>query len=106
MIEINIIHDLHEKYLEDVAFEISQDSKWRKKLFDGNYDEKLLITYQEISEIPRYLREVFEQYNLEYYVSKTLNCPEGFDNDLVIFKFEAKEFLDLVRYSGNNEKVI
>lgn len=106
MMKFNEKIELHKKYLEDVALEISQDSLWRKKLFEGQYEEKLLITYKEIAEIPGYLTNIFEQYKLEYYVSKTRFCPETFDENLMIFKFEAKGLPDLVRYSGNNETVI
>lgn len=99
-------YELHRLYLEDTTIEISQDSFWRKKIFEGCYDEKFLITYKVISEIPQYLKNPLEQHKLEYFVSKVRDCPEKFDNDLIIFKFEAKEFSDLVMYSGNNPKVL
>ncbi|MCC5466827.1 hypothetical protein LMF89_15885 [Pelosinus sp. Bkl1] len=96
-----IAEKFHEKYLEDVAMEISQDSLWRKRLFEGQYHEQFLATYKELEELPCQLWTIFSQYGLEFLVSKVQSCPETFDENLTIFKFQAKGFSHLVRYSGN-----
>lgn len=93
----------HEKYLEDVVIEVSQDSLWRKRLFEGQYNERFLITFRELEELPCSLWTIFSQYGLEFFVSKVNSCPEEFDEEPVIFKFEAKGFSHIVRYSGNNQ---
>jgi hypothetical protein len=73
--KINNKQEIHEKYLDDVALEISQDCMWRKKLFGGQYNEKFLITYKMLSDVPKYLKNAFELHELEYYVSKIFFLP-------------------------------
>jgi hypothetical protein len=101
-----IADKLHEKYLEDVTREVSQDPFWRKRLFEGECNDRFLITYKELEELPGPLWTIFSQYGLEFFVSKVHSCPEEFDEGLVIFKFEAKEFSHLVSYSGNKQNEI
>jgi len=96
-----IAEKLYEKYLEDVVIEVSQDSLWRKRLFEGQYNERFLVTFKELEEVPCSLWTTFSQYGLEFFVSKVDSCPEQFAEGLIIFKFEAKEFSHLVSYSGN-----
>jgi len=101
-----IAEKLHEKHLEDAVLQVSQDSLWRKRLFDGQYNERFLITFRELEELPYSLWTTFSQYGLEYFVSKVHSCPEKFEDGAVIFKFEAKEFSHLIRYSVNNHNTI
>jgi hypothetical protein len=82
----------HKKYIDDVCSEISQTSYWRNLLFNSNDNVKLLIDLNTYDFIPEYIQEAFREYNLKYYVSKTKECPEVFDPDLVIFRFEAFEY--------------
>jgi len=98
-----IAEKLYEKYLDDVVIEVSQDSLWRERLFGGQYNEQFLLTFKELEELPCRLWTVFSQYGLEFFVSKVHSCPEEFDKELIIFKFEAKGFSHLVSYSGNNK---
>ncbi|HWR43715.1 hypothetical protein [Sporomusa sp.] len=91
-----IAEKLHEKYLEEVVTAISQDGLWRKKLFEGHYDERFLITFKELEELPCQLWTTFCQYGLEFFVSKIYSCPEGLDEGLIIFEFKAKGFPHLV----------
>lgn len=93
----------HKKYLDDVALEISQASIWRKRLFQSQYNEFFLVTYERISEVPIYLRAAFSRYKLKYKISKVKSSPEYFDEGLIIFKIEAADYEKLVRYSGNND---
>ena len=95
---------LHEKYLADVVLEVGQDSLWREKLFAGQYDERFLITYKELEELPCLLWTKFSQYGLEFFVSKVHSCPEKFDEGSIIIKFEAKDFPHLVRYSEMSQR--
>lgn len=95
----------HEKYLDEVAREVSQDSLWRKRLFEGGNNEQFLLTYKELEELPCLLWNIFSQYGLEYLVSKVHACSEEFDEGLVIFKFEAKDYPHLVKYSGNSQQI-
>ena len=98
-----ITEKFYEKYIEDVVKGISQDNLWRKRLFEGHYNEQFLVSFRELEEVPCQLWTIFSQYGLEFIVSKVHSCPEPFDEGLIIFKFEANGFPHLVRYSGNNQ---
>lgn len=93
---------LYKKYISDVALDISCDDVFREKLAAAPYG-----TCFEVSEktAPQcvYLREVFER-GLVYYVAKVHadQIREKFDEGLVIFKFTASEYTDVVKYTGNN----
>ncbi len=95
-----LIENVHKKYIDDVVNEISQDELWRERLFAAAYQEKFLITYKELEELPCRLWNDFSKYGLEFLVSKVENCSEGLDKESVILKFEAKEVPDLIKYSG------
>jgi len=94
-----IAEKLCEKYLEDVVREVIEDNLWRKKLVEGQYDERFLITFKDLEELPCRLWAVFSQYGLEFFVSKVHSCPDESGEGVIIFKFEAKEFPQVVRYS-------
>ncbi|MBC8016624.1 MAG: hypothetical protein H7X79_12920 [Sporomusaceae bacterium] len=89
-----------EKYLEDVVREVSQDNLWRKRLFAGQYDERILITYKELEELPCKLWTIFSQYGLEFFVSKVHSCSEEAGEGLTMLKFEAKGFPHIVKCVG------
>ncbi len=95
-----ILKKIYSKYIEDIAVDISTDCKFRQVLFESQFEEKL-----EISRFTAwhclYLRPILKK-GLVFYVEKVQNCPIAFDEDLTVFKFTAKGFSDLVRYSGNN----
>ena len=95
-----------EKYLEDVVREISQDNLWRKKIFEGQYNDQLLITYKELEELPCLLWTVFSKYGLEFFVSKVQSGPEEAEEGQIIFKFEAKGFPHIIKYVSTSENEI
>ena len=97
---------LHEKYLEDTVIEVSKDSLWKNRILEGQYNEQFLITYKDLEELPCNLWTTFSQYGLEFYVSKVDLCPDKFEEGLIIFKFEAKGFSHLVKYSGNSQNLL
>ena len=92
-----IAEKLHEKYLEDVVTEISQNSLWRKKLLTGQFNDQFLITYKELEELPCHLWSPFSQYGLEFFVAKIYSCPERADGGGVLLEFKAKGFPHVVR---------
>lgn len=98
-----ITEKFHEKYIEEVATEVSQDSQWQEKLLADNYDELFLLSYKELEELPCNLWTIFSKYGLEFFVSKVESCPQEFAPDTSIFKFEAKEFKNIVAYSGSQK---
>lgn len=95
-----ILKKIYSKYIEDIAIDISTDCKFRQALFEAQFEERL-----EISRFTAwhclYLRPILKR-GLVFYVEKVKNCPIAFDEDLTIFKFTARGFPCLVRYSGNN----
>ena len=99
-------YELHKEYIADVCLEISQASYWRALLFSSDYYMKIIIDLSSLSYIPDYVKDAFQQHSLKYYVSKVTEPSKKFDIGLEIFKFEACEYPDLIRYSGNNSDVI
>jgi hypothetical protein len=103
-----LIKKVHKKYLNDICYDISLSSFWRKKLFDGKDKEKFLIDLHIINELPKYIKTPVLRYRLRYYVYKT---DEILDMDFyyeggVFFKFEAVGFNKISNYSFNNLGVI
>lgn len=93
----------HEKYLAEVITAITQDSFWRTKLVQGQYNKQFLVTYKELEDLPCSLWTVFSKYGLEFFVSKVEAIAENVTPGQLIFKFQAKEFSDVVGYSRNEQ---
>ena len=91
----------HENYIFDIVADVSQSEYWRSLLFSGGYNELHLISANTMGDIPDYNKKALADDNLQFYVSKVLECPEEFDEGAVIFKFEPVEFPEIERYSGN-----
>lgn len=99
---------LHKKYIIDIAYYISLSPLWRKRLFDSKYGEKFTISYQNLYELPQYVKKTIARYKLNYFVYKT---EEILDEDFyyeggVFFKFESVKFKGITNYSFNNTEVI
>lgn len=95
-----------EMVLEDAAMEVSLIPSWRERLFSHPFGTKFLISCQNPDGVPAYVQAVMCRYQLQFYVSKVASCREKFDDGLVIFKFESKEYPRMVRFSGNNPEVV
>lgn len=93
--------NLYRVCIMDIGYEVSISDYWRKLLFSADYDEKFLIDGKHTKGIIAYEMIEVMKFNLRFYVSKILECPEAFDDGLTIFKFESTEFPDIVFYSGN-----
>jgi len=96
---------LYSEYIYDIVIEVSQSNYWRRLLFSSDYDQKFLINSDSEFHSPKFIRPVLLEHNLRFYVSKVSECPEEFDEGLVIFKFEPLEFPEIIHYSGNNPDV-
>ena len=59
-------------YITDVGLEISQTQYWRELLFCGAYYRKHLISKDIIEVIPDYIKRVFGEHDLTFYVSKVV----------------------------------
>lgn len=85
--------------------EVSISSEWRRKIFQLKKGEFLTISYKQPNELPLYVRDEIVLHRLTYCVEIPSSCPEKFDEGLIVFKFWAKEYPDIVRYSGNNPNI-
>lgn len=85
-----------------MALDISCDDVFREKLAAAPYGTRFEISAETAPQC-EYLREAFER-GLVYYVTKVHadRIREKFDEGLVIFKFTASEYTDVVKYTGNN----
>ncbi len=100
------MEDIYEKIISDVAMEISIMSEWRRKIFKMKEKEVLEIGYENPLQLPFYIRDEVVKNKLTFYVKIVKDCPEKFDEGLIIFKFWAKEFPEICSYSGNNPDVL
>ena len=96
---------LCEEHIENVALWVSQSNYWRRILFSAAYNQRILIKPDTICDVPNYIKNIILNYDLQFYASKVLDCPEDFDEGAIIFKFESVEFPEIVRYSGNYDGV-
>ncbi len=93
---------LYKDLIEDIALEISLDEYWRKKIMKQLINTKIEITYRNLSEIPEYIKKDMMRYKLEFWVMRVSSCKEHFDENLIIFKFQSKDYASIVRFTGNN----
>lgn len=93
---------LYKRYISDVAVDISCDDEFRKKLAAAPYGTRFEVSAKTAPQC-EYLREAFEK-GLVYYVTKVHadQARVKFDEGLVVFKFTASEYTDVVKYTGNN----
>ena len=96
-----ILYKLYLENIDDVALDISQTAYWRKKLFEKGYEQKILISKEDIEHIPEYIEFIFTELDLMFLVSKVRYSPEFFDKGSIIFKFEALPFPSIFRFTGN-----
>ena len=97
---------IYERTISDVAMEISIAREWRRKIFKLKENDVLEISFDNPLHLPDYIREDMVANKLTFYVKIVKDCPEEFDEGLVIFKFWAKEFPEICSYSGNNPDVL
>lgn len=98
--------DIYEKIISDVAMEISIMSEWRRKIFKMKEKEVLEISYENPLQLPDYIKDEVVINKVTFYVKIVKDCPEKFDEGLIIFKFWAKEYPEICSYSGNNPDVL
>lgn len=96
---------LHKKWLALDVIDLSQDSFWRKKLFEADKNEIFDIDKNNLDNLPQTLVKAIIRYNLKYRVAKV----DGSETDAwlsedgsIVFKFWVVEFPNLNIFSGNN----
>lgn len=97
---------IYERTISDVAMEISIAREWRRKIFKLKENDVLEISFENPLHLPDYIREDMVANKLTFYVKIVKDCPEEFDEGLIIFKFWAKEYPEICSYSGNNPDVL
>lgn len=97
----NLLREKYMSSIEDVALDISQSEYWRSIIFNSEYDQRILISEQDIENIPSYIKHIFAEEKLMFLVSKVKECSEVFDKGSIIFKFESLPFASITRFSGN-----
>ena len=95
------LYEIYLENIENVALDISQTPYWRKKLFENEYNQRILISEKDKEYIPKYIEFIFTELKLMFLVSKVKHCPDTFDKGSIIFKFEALPFPAIVRFTGN-----
>lgn len=106
----------HKHYLSDVVCDVSQNSFWRKTLFENKEHVPFLLTSATLQKEPSllYLLRFVRRYRLHYQVSKVphsqttaweANWGGGCD-DYIMFCFQATEFPEICDYSANNPEAI
>lgn len=94
--------------MEDVVYEISLSSLWRKRLAKGDIGRKYVISVANLNQLPEYIKYPIVRYKLRYEVFVT---DEMLDNSIyydggVFFRFEADKFKEITDFSFNNPEVI
>ena len=92
--------------IDDIALEISLDTRWRKRLKEQAYNVKIEISFRKLDELPQYIQKDICCYKLEFWVMKVKQCQVPFDKELEVFKFQSKEYPKIVSFSGNNLNIL
>jgi len=100
---------LHRRYLELGVVDASQDSKWRRTLFDSPEHDGHIIDARNCAGLPNSVTYGIRRYGLSYWVSKVPQHVTPFRGSdwkgLVFFRFAARRYPDLVSFSANNPDV-
>lgn len=100
---------LHRRYLELGVIDASQDSNWRRKLFGAADRDLYIIDAQNCAGLPESVAYGIRRYGLSYTVSKVPQGVTPFREcdwaGFVFFRFAARRYPDLVRFSANNPDV-
>ncbi len=100
---------MHKIWLEWGVIDASQDSYWRKKLFESDEYESFPIDKDHLEGILPEVAKAIKKYNLQYLAAKVPACetePWLSEGGLIIFKFWAKHYPSVKMFSGNNPDVI
>jgi hypothetical protein len=100
---------LHNYWLGLEVIDLSQDSYWRKKLFEAAENETFEIDKNNVDHLPKKLVQAILKYNLKFNVAKvdgTEAEPWLSENGMIVFKFWAAGFSNLQIFYGNNPDII
>jgi len=101
---------LHRYWLEMEIIDLSQVSSWRKRLFDCQFDDPILINSNDCEGLSLDATEAINKYQLEFTVSK-IPADRASDSwiasgGMVVFEFRAREYSSVMIQTGNNPDVV
>ncbi|WP_437996318.1 hypothetical protein WMF26_35230 [Sorangium sp. So ce185] len=100
---------LHKRHLELDVIDLSLVAFWRARLFETPVGNDLPLDGSHLEGVPERFRKAIRRHRLEYDVARvpaTEAEPWLSEGGLIVFRFRAREFPSVVRYSGNNPDVI
>ncbi len=101
---------LHRYWLVMEIIDLSQVSSWRKRLFNSQFDELLLVDSNNTEGIGPDAIEVLNKYGLEYTVSKVPSERVSYEwitsDGLIVFEFKARKYPCILFQTGNNPNVV
>ena len=97
---------IHKRIIDYCIVDLGYMSYYlRNRLFDANYGDEFLIDSEHLEGIPESIAKIIKNDNLHFLVSKVRNeeteswLSEG---GLVIFKFWARDYPSVKKFTGNN----
>ena len=109
--EFNEEHTLETIYsdvIQDLVYDLSISSYWRKILFDSNFNKQLVVDEFNSQDLISCSDQIIK-YRMQFYVSKIEYVEEKdhcMEDGLVILKFESRWNPNIKWYSYNNPNVI
>ena len=104
-----LVKKLHGRWLNAILVDVSQDRRWRKRLFESASGEVFFISFLQTSGLSRSLVNAVRKYRLCYSASVAPSHqaePWLGEDGNVVFRFWASEFPSVRAYSGNNPEVV
>ena len=101
---------LHARYLWLGVIDASQESVWRRRLFDAPLHAAFPIDARHSEELPDDVVRGLRRYGLRYRVARVPRTAEttfagpGWDG-FEVFRFTASRYPDIVGYSANHSAV-
>jgi len=104
-----LLKKLHKRWLESDIVDLSQNSNWRKRLFDSTPGQIFAISVDDTQGLRRDAASAVRRYKLHFSAQKVASS-EGeawlSEGGNVIFKFWATSYPRTHIYSGNNPLVV
>lgn len=95
---------IYEELIDDVAMEISISASWRHRIFVSS-KTPISISGADGNDLPEYVRDDIIRNDLSFTVQVVDECDADFDEGMIVFRFSAEEYPDVVAFSGNNPAV-
>jgi hypothetical protein len=104
-----LLKKIHKRWLESGVLDLSQDSRWRKRLFDSVPGQVFAISVNDTQGLSRDAAAAVRRYRLHFSLQRVDSSEaeawlsEGHN---AIFKFWATTYPGVRVYSGNNPLVV